>query len=166
MSLPPLDESNDLWVGKSCDALAVDGDNAVARIESGLVGGSPLLHLLYEDRIHGFQVAQLLALTLLGWKAQRYKFEIERFVAFPVKFGKRCIWNWKICCFTNDVQQDLYISEYVLVTQYDDKDLAWVNIGSDNGLLPANTKPLPAPMLTYHQWGSEQSVAFTSRGYF
>ena len=30
---------------------------------------------------------------------------------------------------------------------------ALVNIGSCNGLLPDNTKPLPAPMLTYHQWG-------------
>ena len=28
----------------------------------------------------------------------------------------------------------------------------WVNIGSGNGLLPDGTKPLPKPMLTYHQW--------------
>ena len=34
----------------------------------------------------------------------------------------------------------------------------WVNIGSGNDLLPNGTKPLPEPMLTYHQWGS---VAFT-----
>ena len=27
----------------------------------------------------------------------------------------------------------------------------WVNIGSDNGLVPDGTKPLPEPMLTYHQ---------------
>ena len=27
----------------------------------------------------------------------------------------------------------------------------WVNIGSGNGLLPDSTKPLPEPMLTYHQ---------------
>ena len=27
----------------------------------------------------------------------------------------------------------------------------WVNIGSGNGLLPNGTKPLPEPMLTYHQ---------------
>ena len=27
----------------------------------------------------------------------------------------------------------------------------WVNIGSDNGLLPDGTKPLPEPMLTDHQ---------------
>ena len=26
-----------------------------------------------------------------------------------------------------------------------------VNIGSGNGLLPDDTKPLPEPMLTYHQ---------------
>ena len=31
------------------------------------------------------------------------------------------------------------------------------NIGSGNGLLPDGTKPLPEPMLTYHQRGS---VAF------
>ena len=29
----------------------------------------------------------------------------------------------------------------------------WVNIGSGNGLLPDGTKPLPEPMLAYHQWG-------------
>ena len=28
----------------------------------------------------------------------------------------------------------------------------WVNIGSGNGLLPDDTKPLPEPMLTDHQW--------------
>ena len=28
---------------------------------------------------------------------------------------------------------------------------SWVNIGSGNGLLPDGTKPLPEPMLTYHQ---------------
>ena len=27
----------------------------------------------------------------------------------------------------------------------------WVNIGSGNGLLPDGTKPLPEPMLIYHQ---------------
>ena len=27
----------------------------------------------------------------------------------------------------------------------------WVNIGSGNGLLPDGTKPLPEPLLTYHQ---------------
>ena len=27
----------------------------------------------------------------------------------------------------------------------------WANIGSGNGLLPDDTKPLPEPMLTYHQ---------------
>ena len=34
----------------------------------------------------------------------------------------------------------------------------WVNIASGNGLLPDGTKPLPEPMLTYHQEGP---VAFT-----
>ena len=33
------------------------------------------------------------------------------------------------------------------------------NIGSGNGLVPDGTKPLPEPMLTYHQWHS-------SMGYF
>ena len=30
----------------------------------------------------------------------------------------------------------------------------WVNIGSGNDLLPDGTKPLPAPILTNHQWDS------------
>ena len=29
----------------------------------------------------------------------------------------------------------------------------WVNIGSDSGLLPDVTKPLPEPTLTYVLWG-------------
>ena len=29
----------------------------------------------------------------------------------------------------------------------------WVNIGSDNDLLPGGTNPLPESMLTYHQRG-------------
>ena len=34
----------------------------------------------------------------------------------------------------------------------------WVNIGSGNGLLPDGTKPLPEPMLTDYQWGSETFI--------
>ena len=37
-----------------------------------------------------------------------------------------------------------------LVMPYGDRDRG--NIGSGNGLLPDGTKPLPEPMLTYHQW--------------
>ena len=33
-----------------------------------------------------------------------------------------------------------------------------VNIGSDNGLVPSGTKPLPEPVLANHQWGH---MAFT-----
>ena len=39
------------------------------------------------------------------------------------------------------------------VTPYDDPGMTtqiWVNIGSGNGVLPDDTKPLPEPMLTYH----------------
>ena len=38
----------------------------------------------------------------------------------------------------------------------------WVNIGSGNGLLPDSNKPLPEPMLIYHQRGL---VAFTGGQY-
>ena len=37
----------------------------------------------------------------------------------------------------------------------------WVNIGSGKSLLPDTTKPLPEPMLTYHQWYSSEDN-FTS----
>ena len=30
--------------------------------------------------------------------------------------------------------------------------LIWINSGSGNGFLPDGIKPLPEPMLTYHQW--------------
>ena len=38
----------------------------------------------------------------------------------------------------------------------------YVNIGSGNGLFPDAAKPLPEPVLIYHQWGS---VAFPSWQY-
>ena len=31
------------------------------------------------------------------------------------------------------------------------ESLIWVNIGSDNGLLPDGTKPVPEPVLIYHE---------------
>ena len=34
----------------------------------------------------------------------------------------------------------------------------WVNIVSDNGLLPDGTKPLPEPNLTYHKFGPVASI--------
>ena len=41
----------------------------------------------------------------------------------------------------------------------------WVNIGSGNGLLPHSTKPLPEPMLTYHEFGAYLVVqGLTPRG--
>ena len=33
----------------------------------------------------------------------------------------------------------------------------WVKIGSDNGLLPDGTKPLPEQTLIYYQWGPERN---------
>ena len=33
----------------------------------------------------------------------------------------------------------------------------WVNIDSGNGLFPDSTKPLPVPMLIYHQFGRKSS---------
>ena len=37
----------------------------------------------------------------------------------------------------------------------------WINIGSGNGSLPDGTKPLPEPMLTFHQGGSDRSAQAT-----
>ena len=34
-----------------------------------------------------------------------------------------------------------------------DATYIWVSIGSSDGLLPYSSKPLPKPVLTYHQWG-------------
>ena len=34
----------------------------------------------------------------------------------------------------------------------------WVNTGSDNGLLPDGTKPLPEPMLADHQWSPMEFI--------
>ena len=50
-----------------------------------------------------------------------------------------------------------------LVTAHDDKRVDLDN-GSGNGLLPDDTKPLPEPMLTPHQWTLWHSPATSPRG--
>ena len=44
------------------------------------------------------------------------------------------------------------LTHYSLATPYDNIDR--VKIGSNNGLVPDGTKPLPEPLLNYPQWGS------------
>ena len=45
--------------------------------------------------------------------------------------------------------------EYTVFNSLGPSDATWwqnlVNLGSGNGLLPDDTKPLPEPMSTYHQ---------------
>ena len=50
-------------------------------------------------------------------------------------------------CFHDWTPQNGHWTHKGLVTPYGE----WVNIGSGNGLLRNGTKPLPEPMLTYHQ---------------
>ena len=57
---------------------------------------------------------------------------------------------WTFC------QQNSILTHCGLVTPYGDR--VWVNIGPGNGLLPDGTKPLPEPILIYHQ---RCSVALT-----
>ena len=55
----------------------------------------------------------------------------------------------------NTYQQQVHVvmknilTHWGLVTPYATE--IWVNIGPGNGLMPDSTKPLPEPMLTYHQ---------------
>ena len=49
----------------------------------------------------------------------------------------------------------VFLTQHGLMSSYGDTE---VNIGSDNGLLPGGTKPLPKPTLTYRH---RCSVAFT-----
>ena len=56
--------------------------------------------------------------------------------------------------------RNLLFPSYAIASQWS-RHMAvqiWVDIGSDNGLLPDGTKPLPNSMVTYHQWGA---VTFT-----
>ena len=61
------------------------------------------------------------------------------------------------CCNTHWISQhDSHnmrdLTDWDLMTPYGDMATRiWVNIGSGNGKLPDGTKPLPEPMLTYHQ---------------
>ena len=52
---------------------------------------------------------------------------------------------------SNELQWPDY-SALIMAKWSGDTDLAFgVNIGSGNGLLPDGTKPLPGPLLAYHQ---------------
>ena len=59
---------------------------------------------------------------------------------------------WSYICKVQSIYQNkLTLIHCGLVTPYDDKDLGQHWLSSGNGLLPGGTKPLPEPMLTYHQ---------------
>ena len=47
----------------------------------------------------------------------------------------------------------IFINQLIVAWRHHKATRNWVNIGSGNGLLPDGTKPLPEPMLTYHQYG-------------
>ena len=70
-------------------------------------------------------------------------------------------WHWAskaAWSLYNDRQHPDSLSVPRLSTHCSPVTQIWVNIGSGNGLLPYGTKPLPEPMLTYHQ---RCSLAFT-----
>ena len=52
----------------------------------------------------------------------------------------------------------IVITHCDLVTPYGEIDLSWTNVDSGNSLLLDDTKPLPEPMLTNHQWGPVTSI--------
>ena len=74
-------------------------------------------------------------------------------------------WLNSIICYAQLITRSGQISmvfSWDRVGRFDQLIVAWwrhmvtkilVNIGSGNGLLPDDTKPLPEPMLTYHKYG-------------
>ena len=82
-------------------------------------------------------------------KAQQWLLDKKMKNALLLGWGCRVVWHgtpntkWQ-----NGYQHAIiiFITHYGLETPY-----VWVNIGSGNGLLPDGIKPLPEPMLTYHQ---------------
>ena len=85
---------------------------------------------------------------------QQQCYGLHRINSFSFSCKNEISNTWSILVLTNDTKCKLTLCG--LVTPYG--DIIWVNIGSGNGLLPDGTKPLPEPMLTYHQSGL---VAFT-----
>ena len=77
--------------------------------------------------------------------------------SFTVSYSALPLQQWKRLWVTFGDRLGLCNSLYFVSTQCDSvmpiaTAKTWVNIGSDNGLLSAGTKPSPEPVLTYHQW--------------
>ena len=66
--------------------------------------------------------------------------------------GSKSSAEWIVTQLTDVWYMDLSMLIPWLVMPYG------INIGSVNGLLPDGTKPLPEPMLTYHQWPSRVQI--------
>ena len=70
-------------------------------------------------------------------------------------------WNRQTCAdFSSLIHKSFALNKSELIMAYWRHIAAyfWVNFGSDEGLLPGDTKPLPEHMLTYHR---RCSMAFT-----
>ena len=81
---------------------------------------------------------------------------------FRLRLRPARLWSWTLwwghvssepqryLCVSVMLSEASSWSHWGLLTPYGDIDL--VNTGSGNGLSPDGTKPLPEPVLTYHQW--------------
>ena len=81
-------------------------------------------------------------------------FPIRRFlITWADVADSRCVDTYWLCILGYHwLEFPSNLTHWGLVTTYGIGDLALVNIGSGNDLVPDGTKPLPEPMLTDHQW--------------
>ena len=62
---PSLYERDDLGVRLAANAVPVDGNQAIARVQAGRLRRSVRLHVLHENRVHRLLAAQLGTLAFL-----------------------------------------------------------------------------------------------------
>ena len=70
----------------------------------------------------------------------------QRFIKIDLAVSKKFQWNL-MQNMVSFIQQNAIENVICKII------ITLINISSGNGLLPDGIKPLPEPMLTYHQWG-------------
>ena len=81
---------------------------------------------------------------------------------FNFSLGRECFLRYKNQC--GIIWNQMYMT-FLLPKLLPARDAIWLHRTLCNGLVPDRAKPLPKPMLIYHQWGSFFGVHLTS-GWF
>ena len=107
------------------------------------------VYFLISEHMLGIRFTSNLCKIALRWVPKNTFADKSKFVqimSWCRQATSHCLSQcWPISIVPKDVTAPQWVKWRHMATE------TWVNIGSGNGLLPSGNKPLPEPMLTYHQ---------------